>query len=63
LITHSLLNNNNLQQQLALLPLSIPELTTQYGMVTLSRYSKPPVVQIFHNYMIEAEEECGSKAE
>jgi len=62
LITHSLLNNN-LQQQLVLLPLSIPELTTHYGLVTLSRYSEPPVVQIFHNYMIEAEEECSSKIE
>lgn len=57
LITRSLLNNN-LQQQLALLPLSIPELTTHYGMVTLSRYSQPPVVQIFHDYLVEAEEEC-----
>lgn len=56
LTTRSLLNNN-LQQQLALLPLTIPELTTHYGLVTLSRYSQPPVVQIFHDYMVEAEEE------
>ncbi|MCK5069613.1 MAG: LysR family transcriptional regulator [Desulfocapsa sp.] len=57
LITRPLLNNN-LQQQLALLPLTIPVLTTHYGLVTLSRYSQPPVVQIFHDYLVEAEEEC-----
>lgn len=55
-ITRPLLNKN-LQQHLTLLPISIPELTTCYGMVTLSRYSQPPVVQIFHDYMIEAEME------
>jgi DNA-binding transcriptional LysR family regulator len=58
LITPSVLANNNLQKQLTLLPLTIPELTTNYGLVTLSRYSQPPVVQIFHDYMVEAEREC-----
>jgi DNA-binding transcriptional LysR family regulator len=62
LTTRSLVNNN-LHQQLALLPLSIPELTTHYGIVTLSRYSQPPVVQIFHDYLVEAEEECRGKVD
>ena len=62
LITRSLLNDT-LQQQIALIPITIPELTTHYGMVTLSRYSQPPVVQIFHDYMVEAEKECSREIE
>ena len=62
LITRSLLSDS-LQEQLQLLPLTTPELTTHYGLVTLSRYSQPSVVQIFHDYMIEAEKECGGEVE
>jgi len=62
LITRSLLNPT-LQQQLVLLPLSVPELNTHYGLVTLARYSQPPVVQMFQRYMIEEEEQCSREKE
>lgn len=58
LVTQSILNNSHLQQQLVLLPVSLPELNTHYGLVSLSRYSQTPVVQMFQQYMVEIEEEC-----
>ena len=57
LITHSILDNSILQQQLSLLPISLPELNTHYGLVTLSRFSQSPVVSKFQQYMIETEEQ------
>ncbi|MBL4903256.1 MAG: LysR family transcriptional regulator [Desulfocapsa sp.] len=63
LVTNAILDNSHLQQQLALLPLSLPELNTHYGLVTLSRYSQSPVVQMFQDYMIEIEKECSQGTE
>jgi len=61
LITRSIIENNLLQDQLTLLPITIPELHTQYGMVTLSRYSRAPVVRMFQQLMIETEEQLARK--
>lgn len=63
LITRSILDNSILKQQLILLPISLPELNTHYGMVSLSRYSQSPVVQMFQQYMIETEEQYRKKNE
>jgi DNA-binding transcriptional LysR family regulator len=57
LITLPILNSPR-QQQLVSLPLTVPELNTHYGLVSLSRYSQPPVVQLFQQYMVETEEQC-----
>jgi DNA-binding transcriptional LysR family regulator len=38
---------------LQLLPLHKPELTTQYELVSLKRYSLSPAVQVFQKYVIE----------
>ena len=62
LTTRSLVDDN-LQQQITLLPLTLPKLSTHYGLVTLSRYSQPPVVQIFHDYLVEAEKDCSREVE
>jgi DNA-binding transcriptional LysR family regulator len=56
LITRSILNNSIRKEQLTLLPIILPELNTHYGLVSLSRYSQPPVVSKFQQYMIETEE-------
>jgi len=58
LITRSILDNSILQRQLCLLPISLPELNTHYGLVSLSRYSQSPVIRKFQQYMIETEEQC-----
>ena len=63
LITRSILDNSILQQQLTLLPISLPELNTHYGLVSLSRYSQSPVVKIFQQYMIAADEQCSRETE
>jgi len=57
LITRSILENSLLQNQLTLLPITMPELHTRYGMVTLSRYSRAPVVQMFQQLMSETEKQ------
>ncbi len=62
LITRPILNSTR-QQQLVSLPLTVPELTTHYGLVSLSRYSQPPVVQMFQHYMVETEEQCSREKE
>jgi DNA-binding transcriptional LysR family regulator len=61
LITRSILENSFLRDQLVLLPITLSELYTRYGLVTLSRYSRAPVVQMFQQHMIETEEQlaCG----
>lgn len=51
------------EQQLALLPLTVPELNTHYGMVSLSNYSQPPALKMFQQYMIEIEEQSSSERE
>jgi len=61
LITSSILDNSLLQQRLVLLPLSLSELNTHYGLVSLSRYSQSPVVRKFQQYMIESEERRGCR--
>lgn len=58
LTTRAILDNSNLQQQLVLLPISLRELNTHYGMVTLSRYAQSPVVTLFQQFMFEAEKQC-----
>ena len=60
LITLPILNSPR-QQKLVSLPLTVPELNTHYGLVSLSRYSQPPVVQMFQHYMIETEEQCSQE--
>lgn len=60
IITHSIFNCHY-KQQLALLPLTIPELNTNYGLVSLSNYSKPPALQMFQQYMIEADNGIAGK--
>ena len=57
LITRSILENSFLRDQLVLLPITLSELYTRYGLVTLSRYSRAPVVQMFQQHMIETEEQ------
>lgn len=59
IITRSISESHN-KQQLALLPLSLPELNTNYGLVSLANYSKPPALQHFQQYMIE-QDNCISK--
>jgi DNA-binding transcriptional LysR family regulator len=59
IITRSISEFHN-KQQLALLPLSIPELNTNYGLVSLANYSKPPALQRFQQYMIE-QDNCISR--
>ena len=56
LITRPILNFPR-EQQLVPLPLTMPELNTHYGLVSLSNYSQPPAVQMFQQYMIEIEEQ------
>ena len=63
LITSSILDNSILQQQLCLLPISLPELNTHYGLVSLSRYSQSPVIRKFQQYMIETEGQWGLETE
>ncbi len=55
LITQSVLDNSIFRQQISLLPISLPELNTHYGLVTLSRYSKSPAILKFQQFMIETE--------
>jgi len=57
LITRAILDNSIMQQQLVLLPISLPELNTHYGLISLSRYSQSPVVKLFQQYLIETEEQ------
>ncbi len=45
------------EEQLVLLPLTVPELNTHYGLASLSNYSQPPAVKIFQKYMVEVEEQ------
>lgn len=54
LITRPVLNFPR-EQQLVLLPLTVPELNTHYGIVSLSNYSQPPVAKMFQKYMVEIE--------
>ena len=61
LITRSILDNSIWKQQIRLLPISLPELNTHYGLVSLSRYSQSPAVQMFQQYMIATEEEYSRK--
>ena len=56
MITCSVLNNSIWQQHITLLPISLREGNTHYGLVSLSRYSQSPVVQMFQQYMIDTEE-------
>ncbi len=63
LITRPVLNCSIHKQQLTLLPVTLPELNTHYGLISLTRYSQSPVVQIFQQYMIEAEEQCNREIE
>ena len=63
LVTNSIFDNSILQRQLVLLPISLPEFNTQYGLVSLSRYSLSPVVLKFQQYMIETEEQWGRETE
>lgn len=63
LITGSILDNRFLQQQLTLLPISLPELNSHYGLVSLSRYAQSPVVKLFQQYMIEADEQCSRETQ
>lgn len=56
LITRTVLNFPR-EQQLVLLPLTVPELNTHYGLVSLSNYSQPPAARIFEKYMVEVENE------
>ena len=57
LITRSIFENSFLRDQLTLLPITLPELNTQYGLVTLSRYSQAPVVREFQQHMIATEKQ------
>lgn len=52
IITQSLSEYHH-KDKLTLLPLAIPELNTNYGLVSLANYSKPPALQSFQQYMIE----------
>ncbi len=63
MVTSSILDNSILQQQLVLLPISLPEFNTQYGLVSLPRYSQSPVIHKFQQYMIEAEEQWDREIE
>ena len=63
LITRPILNCSIHKQQLVLLPISTPELNSHYGLINLTRYSQSPVVQIFQQYMIEADEQCNREIE
>ncbi len=63
LITRSIFDNSIRKEQLALLPITLPELNTHYGLVSLSRYSQSPVVQMFQQYLIETEERWSRRME
>ena len=61
LITRPILNCSIHKQQLALLPITMPELNSHYGIINLTKYSRSPVVEMFQQYMIEADEQCGQE--
>ena len=63
LITRPVLNSSIHKQQFILLPISTSELNTHYGLISLTRYSQSPVVQIFQEYIIETDEQCNREIE
>lgn len=57
LITQAMLNRCIHAQEIVTLPITIPELNTHYGIVSLSHYSEPVVAEEFRHCMVKADSE------
>jgi len=57
LITQAVLNRCIFAQKIVTLPITLPELNTHYGIVSLSRYSGSVVAEEFRHCMIKADNE------